>query len=130
MSRQLLINLPVRDIQKSRSFFEALGLVLNQKLTDENATCFNIDDNIVIALLPAEHFKGAISGNEVADAEKTNEVLLSVGVESKEDVDSFAAKAAAAGAKEIGKPTDFGPIYGATFADLDGHQWNIFYMTS
>ena len=33
-------------------------------------------------------------------------------------------------AKEIGKPTDYGSIYAATFADLDGHQWNIFHMGS
>jgi predicted lactoylglutathione lyase len=128
MSRQLLINLPVSDLQKSKRFFEELGLVLNEKLTDKNATCFNIDDNIIIALLPLEHFKSAIH-NEVVDATKSNEMLLSIGVASKEEVDMLASKAIAAGGKELGKPTDYGSIYGATFADPDGHQWNVFHIS-
>lgn len=128
MKRQILINLPVSNLERSKLFFEELGLVFNKELTDENATCFNIDDNIIIALLPANHFKDAINNNEVVDATKSNEVLLSIGMESNESVDNMYFKAISAKAKEIGKPTDFGSIYGATFADLDGHQWNLFHM--
>jgi uncharacterized protein len=128
--RQLLINLPASDIQNSKVFFQELGLILNKELTDENATCFNIDDNIVIALLPKEHFKDVINNHEVADTTKSNEVLLAIGLGSKEEVDAMFSKAISAQAKEIGKPTDFGSIYAATFADLDGHQWNIYHMYS
>jgi predicted lactoylglutathione lyase len=128
--RQLIINLPASDIETSKYFFEQVGFALNKELTDENATCFSIDHNIVLAILPTGHFKGAINNNEVVDATKSNEMLLSVGLESKEQVDQMFSKAMSAHAKEIGKPTDFGSIYGATFADPDGHQWNIFYMAS
>lgn len=128
--RQFLINLPSNDPLKSKIFFEELGFLLNKELSDENATCFNIDDNILIALLPANHFKDVINNNEVADTTKTNEVLLSVGVSSTKEVDDIYTRAVTAGGKEIGKPTDYGSIYGATFADLDGHQWNIFFMKS
>ena len=126
--RQLIINIPVKDPIVSKSFYESIGFELNAALTDEYATCFNISENTIIALLTAGHFKDAINNNEMVDATKSNEVLLSIGVESKQEVDSFAAKAIKAGGKEIGKPTDFGSIYGCTFTDLDGHQWNIYYM--
>lgn len=127
MLQQLIINLPVSDIQRSNNFFEALGLVFNEQLTDENATCFNVDDKIIIALLPQNHFKSAIN-HEVTDTTKSNEVLLSIGVHSDDEVDIMFSKAISANAKEIGKPTKFGSIYGASFADPDGHQWNIFHM--
>ena len=128
MSKLLLINLPVNDSQKSKDFFERLGFALNDKLTDANAVCFNIDNNIVIALLQVDHFKSAINNNEVADAIKSNEVLLSIGMDSKEEVDTLLIKAILAGGKELHEPRNLGWIYTRSFSDLDGHQWNIFYM--
>lgn len=127
MTKQLLINLPVQNPSASKEFFTALGLTLNEKLSDENATCFNIEDNITIALLAAEHFKETIMGNDVADA-KTNETLLAIGMESKEDVDAFLDKAVAAGGQELHDRVDMPGIYAGSFKDLDGHLWNIFHM--
>ncbi|MEO6728736.1 MAG: VOC family protein [Candidatus Dojkabacteria bacterium] len=126
--KQLLINLPVENVESSKVFFEKIGLTFNKELTDENATCFNIDENIVIALLPSEHFKAAVNNTVLIDATKVNEMLLSIGVNSNEEVDTFFNKAIEAGGKDKGKPTDYGSVYGATFSDLDGHLWNIFHM--
>ncbi|MDB4978566.1 MAG: hypothetical protein JWM56_752 [Candidatus Peribacteria bacterium] len=128
MRRQLLINIPVSDPKKSKRFFEEVGFSLNKELTDEQATCFDIDDNIKIALLPIDHFMSAINNHEVADTSKCNEVLLSIGVTGREEVDIIMTKAIAAGGNKLSEPTDYGSIYGATFADPDGHQWNIYYM--
>lgn len=130
MSRKILINLPVKDVEKSKIFFETLGLLLNEELTDENATCFSIDTNIILALLPAEHFGDVIQQHEVVDTTKQNEVLLAIGVENRTEVDTMATLAARAGGKELIRPTDYGTIYGATFADPDGHQWNVYHMST
>jgi len=127
MSKQLLINLPVRSPEASKKFFTSLDLVLNEKLSDENATCFNIEDNIIVALLPVEHFKETINGNNVAD-ETTNETLLAIGMESKEDVDTLLDKAVVAGGQELHERVDLPDIYAGSFKDLDGHLWNIFCM--
>jgi predicted lactoylglutathione lyase len=127
MSRQLLINLPVSNPEASKKFFMSLDLSLNEKLSDENATCFNIEENIIVALLPAEHFKEAINGNNVAD-QKTNETLLAIGMESEEDVNTLLDKAAVAGGQELHKRVDLPEIYAGTFKDLDGHLWNVFCM--
>jgi predicted lactoylglutathione lyase len=40
MKKQLIINLPVSNIENSKIFFEKIGLDFNKDLTDENATCF------------------------------------------------------------------------------------------
>lgn len=128
MSKQLLINLPVHNIDASRKFFSDLDIPLNEKLSDENATCFNIEDNIIVALLPREHFKQTINGNSVADG-KTNETLLAIGLESKEAVVALLDKAVAAGASEVHERVDAPEIFAGTFKDLDDHLWNIFHMS-
>lgn len=129
MSKQIIYNLPVKDIEKSKAFFTAMGLSLNEKLSDENATCFSIAENIVVALLPEPHFKEAIMG-EMADAAKANEVLIAIGAESKAEVDMLVSNAVLAGGTELHEPADMGTIYGRSFTDLDHHKWNVFYMSN
>ena len=127
MPKQLLVNLPVHDLEASKQFFAALGLPLNEKLTDEHATCFTIEDNIIVALLPVEHFKETILGSNVADA-TTHETLLAIGMERRTDVSDLLDKALAAGATEVHDRVDLSEIYAGTFKDLDGHLWNVFCM--
>jgi len=51
MVKEIYINLPVKDLKKSISFFTKLGFKFNQKFTDENATCMIIGENIFAMLL-------------------------------------------------------------------------------
>lgn len=127
MSRQVLINLPVKNLDRSKEFFLSLGFAINPELTDENATCFVVDKNIMIALLKEPYFE-AITKTKVADTTKVHEAYAAISMESKEEVDTLTDKAVVAGGRELHEPKDFGWIYGRTFADLDGHHWNIFYM--
>jgi hypothetical protein len=65
----------------------------------------------------------------VADTKQGNEVLFSIGAESREEVDEIAKKATEAGGIVFAKPGEKdGWLYGCGFADLDGHRWNILYM--
>lgn len=127
MSKQVILNLPVKDSEKSKEFFLKMGLSIDAALTDANATCFVVIENVIVALLPESHFKEASMG-EVADAAKVSEMLISVGTDSREEVDSLVDNAIKAGALEIHEPVDMDTIYGRSFADLDHHKWNIFYM--
>ncbi len=73
-------------------------------------------------------FKGFIS-DEVTNATQASEVLLSIGAESKEEVDELAGKAVAAGGTSNHQPGEMkGWMYGCLFQDLDGHKWNVLYM--
>ena len=42
MSREIFVNLPVRDLSKSMEFFTALGFTYNQQVTDDKAACMII----------------------------------------------------------------------------------------
>ena len=49
-------------------------------------------------------------------------------MDSRAEVDDFVGKALAKGAVEYAEPRDFGFMYQRGIADLDGHQWEVFYM--
>lgn len=125
MTDKVIINLPVKDFGVSKSFFVHLGFKLNEDLTDENALCFDIRPTTTIALLPNAHFADATQGS-IADTSKFHEVLLSVGKDSETAVDSAVESAVKAGATELHEPIHTTTMYGRSFADLDGHQWNFF----
>ncbi|MDZ7626043.1 MAG: VOC family protein [Ignavibacteriaceae bacterium] len=127
MSKQIFINLPVKDLKKSISFFKKLGFKFNSQFTDDKAACMIIGENIYSMLLLEKFFKG-FTKKKVADAKKTTEVLIAIDVKSRKDVDRMIKKAVAAGGSLYNKPQDHGWMYGHSFADLDGHQWEVLYM--
>lgn len=127
MSKQIFINLPVKDLKKSITFFKKLGFKFNPQFTDDKAACMIIGENIYSMLLLEKFFK-SFTKKKVADAKKTTEVLIAIDVKSRKDVDRMIKKAVAAGGSLYNKPQDHGWMYGHSFADLDGHQWEILYM--
>ena len=127
MAKQIFINLPVKDLRKSISFFKKLGFKFNPQFTDDKAACMIIGENIYSMLLLEKFFK-SFTKKSVADAKKTTEVLIAIDVNSRKDVDKMIKKAVAAGGSLYNNPQDHGWMYGHSFADLDGHQWEILYM--
>ena len=69
-----------------------------------------------------------LTKKDIADATKTTEVLLALDAESREAVDGLVRKALEAGGSTYTDPQDHGWMYQHSFADLDGHQWEILYM--
>lgn len=127
MSRQLFVNLPVRDLDRSVAFFRALGFDFNPKFTDENATCMVVSEQVQVMLLVEPFFAG-FTKKPVADARRATEVLLALSLESRAAVEAFVAKAVEHGAATPMEPRDMGFMYQHGFEDLDGHQWEVFFM--
>ncbi|HEY6626686.1 MAG TPA: VOC family protein [Ignavibacteriaceae bacterium] len=127
MAKQIFINLPVKDLKKSMVFFEKLGFSFNMQFTDDSAACLMIGENIYAMLLLEKFFK-TFTNKEIANAKKLTEVLIAIDVESREEVDEMIRKAVDAGGVTYRNPQDHGWMYGHSFADLDGHQWEVLYM--
>lgn len=125
-SKQIFVNLPVKDLNRSIDFFSKLGFDFNPQFTDENATCMIIGENIYAMLLIEPFFKGFIK-TEIADATKSTEVLVGLSAASREEVDEVIRKVQAAGGKAY-DPVDHGFMYSCSFQDLDGHIWELIYM--
>ena len=128
MSTQIFVNLPVKDLEKSKKFFKKLGYTFNPQFTDKNAACLVISDEIYVMLLVKKFFKSFLRKRELVNAKKSTEAILALSAESKKEVDALLKKAIAAGGK-IHRPTEEqGSMYGRSFEDLDGHIWEVFWM--
>jgi uncharacterized protein len=127
MPTKIFVNLPVKDLKKSMSFFETLGYGFNEQFTDETAACMVITEDIYAMLLTEAKFKD-FTRKPVADATKVTEVLTALSVESRARVDALVDTALKAGATEAREAMDYGFMYGRSFNDLDGHIWEIIYM--
>jgi predicted lactoylglutathione lyase len=127
MAKQIFINLPVKDLKKTMAFFKKLGFTFNMQFTDDKAACMIIGENMYAMLLLEKFFK-TFTNKEIADAKKSTEVLIAIDAESRKAVDEMIKKAVEAGGSTYRNPQDDGWMYGHSFADLDGHQWEVLYM--
>jgi hypothetical protein len=127
MPQMIFVNLPVKDLDKSVTFFKALGFSFNPQFTDETATCMVISDTIFAMLLTHEKF-ASFSPKPIADTSQAIEVLTCLSRDSRADVDTMVAAALAAGGTTYKQPQDYGFMYGHGFQDLDGHVWELMWM--
>jgi predicted lactoylglutathione lyase len=79
-------------------------------------------------MLLLEPFFKTFTKKEICDAKKNTEVLLAIDVPDRDKVDEMVKKAVDAGGSIYMEPQDYGWMYGHSFADLDGHQWEVFFM--
>ena len=130
MTKELWINLPVKNVKKSSEFFASIGFTPNSHYpkTDQSSSFFVGSKNIVVMLFAEPAFQG-FTQNKIADTKQSTEVLFSFDAESRDEVDQLAEKVNAAGGIIFAKPGENqGWMYGFAFEDLDGHRWNALYM--
>ncbi|HMY80472.1 MAG TPA: VOC family protein [Candidatus Absconditabacterales bacterium] len=127
----IYINLPIKDLEKSIAFYQALGFTQNMQFSDEKAAAMQYDDNLTIMLLTHEFTKGFLpTTKEIADSHKTCGGLYALQFDSKEQVDTFFEKALMAGGKATIPTYDYGFMYGRDFEDLDGYIREAFWMNA
>ncbi|MCO4294777.1 extradiol dioxygenase [Solitalea sp. MAHUQ-68] len=130
MAKHFWINLPVKDVNKSRDFFTQIGFTLNPHYGNgkDSASLMVGDQNVIVMLFPESTFAG-FSSNTVTDTKQSTEVLFSIDAQSPAEVDEIAQKVEKAGGVVFGKPSSVqGWMYGCGFTDLDGHRWNVLHM--
>jgi predicted lactoylglutathione lyase len=130
MTKEIWLNLPVKDIEKSTAFFTKIGFKLNQNAPNNNSmSSFAIGDkNFIVNFFREDIFK-SFTAHEISDTEKGCEFLISIDAESEQEVDAILQKAVDAGGKIYAKGGyKDGWMYGGGFIDLDGHRWNLLHM--
>src|ERR1700740_3374794 len=115
MAKQIFVNLPVRDLAKSKTFYEAIGFTNNPQFSDDTAACMVISDTIYVMLLT--HAKWAtFTTKPIVDAHAMNEVSFALTVDDPAAVDALVEAAGAAGGNIDGNPPqDHGFMYQRTF---------------
>ncbi|MDN7226010.1 VOC family protein [Planococcus liqunii] len=125
--KEIYVNLPVKDLEKSKGFFNSLGFEFHPEMTDEKGACMIAGENIFVMLLTEPFFK-TFTKKELTDATSTTEVITAISADSREAVDEMVNKALAAGGKASNDKMDDEYMYGWSFQDLDGHLWEVMYM--
>ncbi|HSI70287.1 MAG TPA: VOC family protein [Gillisia sp.] len=123
------INLPVNDLSRAERFFVQLGFELNPAYSSENSISLSLGaKGIIVMLFPEDVFKD-FSGQEVLNTRTATEVLFSLSVTTREEVDEIADEVEKAGGTIYRPPMEKdGWMYGCGFTDLDGHRWNVLHM--
>jgi uncharacterized protein len=129
MTKQIWLNLPVKDALKSKNFYSQLGFTFLEERTTEQSACMLVGEtNFVVMLFGEEMFKNFIQ-HQITDTKQSSEFLISIDAESQEEVDLLAQKVKTAGGTVFAEPADNqGWMYGCGFCDLDGHRWNVLHM--
>jgi predicted lactoylglutathione lyase len=119
--RVSLITLGVRDLRRSRSFYEHLGWTGQE--VDE--TVFFQAGGQAVVLWG----RGNVAADAAIDDDGTSTfggIVLAHNVGSRREVDEVMAAAAAAGGEVTKAPSEtFYGGYAGFFRDLDGHVWEI-----
>ena len=129
MSKLIFVNLPVRDLEASKRFYEALGARNEPKFSNEAAAMMVLSETINVMLLTHDFYR-TFTPKRIADAHQTSQVLLAVSCDSPAEVDRMVEAAAANGGKaDPGPKQDMGGMmYGRSFEDPDGHHWEPMWM--
>lgn len=107
MSRKLFVNLPVKNLDASVTFFSKLGFSFDAQFTDESATCMIVNDDTAVMLLVEARFKD-LTNKELTDASTHTEAIMCISAVSREEVDELVNTAISAGGRSSNDPMDHG----------------------
>src|SRR5688572_16485706 len=124
--KSIYVNLPVKDLAATKSFWTKLGFGFNDQFSDDKALCLILNDGIMYSMLITHEFFSTFTNRSIANGSST-QVLLAIEVESKEKVDEIVQAALSNGGSRYRESADHGWMYYDSFADPDGHQWEVMY---
>jgi uncharacterized protein len=127
MSHKLFVSLPIKDLDRTVTFFKGLGFTFNPKFTGENAACMLIGE-AAYAMMLVESFFKTLTKKQICDTATHVEGAYGISCETRDEVDAMWTKALAGGGKDGGPPEDHGFMYSRSFEDLDGHHWEVVWM--
>lgn len=128
MTQMIFVNLPVTDLDRSKDFYAAIGAINDPRCTDDSAAMMSFSDTISVMLLTHEKF-ASFTNRAIIDAHRQVQVLNCLSRDSRAAVDAITDQARAAGATlDLTPVQEHGFMYGRSFADPDGHIWEVMWM--
>ena len=127
-SKISIICLGVSDLERSRLFYEELGLKTHNFDPAQGVVFFNMEGTWLELFPKSELAKDAGVVETAVATTDFRGVTLAHNEPTKDGVDRVMAEALAAGAKLVKQPQDvFWGGYSGYFADPDGHLWEVAY---
>ena len=126
-AQMIFVNLPVKDLERSKEFFSALGFSFNPQFTNDQGASMIVNDTAYVMLLQEDFFK-TFTKRQLCDTNAHTETILALSCETREQVDETVMKAVAAGGSHALDSSDQGFMYAWSFYDPDGHHWEVVWM--
>ncbi len=127
MPRMIFLNLAVADLARSTAFYTGLGFSLNPDYSSRDCSCVTISETIVVMLLTRDRFADFTAG-PVSDPHDGTAAIACLSAGSRAEVDDLVARALRLGGSPWLETMADGPMYGHSFADPDGHVWELLSM--
>ncbi|MFM2368354.1 MAG: hypothetical protein RL619_654 [Bacteroidota bacterium] len=125
--KQIFINLPVEDLEKSMGFYTQLGFTNYSLFTGENQKCMVWSEQIYV-MLQSKDFFSFYNKKPILDTKNNVAATFTLPVESLDRVNEIIENGLKAGGIEPVPMRDEGFMQVRSIEDLDGHTWGIIYL--
>ena len=125
--KQVFINLPVEDLDKSLHFYTELGFTINPLFTFHDQKCMVWSESIYV-MLQSKHFFNTGKKKGLSDTKNYLSSSFTLPVASIDSVNEIVANGLKAGGTEPTPMIDEGFMQVRTIEDFDGHSWGILYL--
>ncbi|WP_435356737.1 glyoxalase/bleomycin resistance/extradiol dioxygenase family protein [Emticicia sp. SJ17W-69] len=125
--KQIFINLPVENVEKSMDFYTQLGFSNKTLFSDEHQKCMVWSEQIYVMLIAQEKFK-TYSRKPILGKKNKIDAYFTLPVESLDVVNEIVDNGLKAGGTEPIPMIDEGFMQIRKIEDFDGHTWDIIYM--
>lgn len=126
---QIYVNLPVKDVQKTKEFWTQLGFSVNDQMSNEKSVCVVMKEGQIYVMFLTEESFRTFSERPVPNGD-TTQVLVAISLDSRAEVDQVVNTALENGATQHEEPQDYGWMYHNSFWDINGHGWNVMFADS
>ncbi len=123
--KQILINLAVRDLQKSLGFYKALGFT--SQFSDDTIVRLAWSDSIAVMLMSYEKF-ATFATKPLANTRSIMAGYFTLYVSNIDELNNIMTNGLNAGGIEPNEMSDYGFMQQRTIEDFDGHTWNVLYV--
>jgi predicted lactoylglutathione lyase len=114
-------------MKASMAFYTALGFKNKPEFTNEDGACMVWSDTIYVMIHTPKSWRRFT--DRPIPPSTSCEVMLSLSLDSTQEVDALTASAEAnGGTADINPKQDLGFMYSRSFTDPDGHVWESFWM--
>ena len=126
-TKKIWANFSVKDIGRTREFYEQLGCTFYDSGNNPKLAGFNFGENEFVILFFEE-------GSQIDEylppqSKNSGEIMFTLSADTEEEVKKWAQKVKAAGGNIFHDvKRDKTGYYGFAFADPDGHKFNMLLM--
>lgn len=121
------INFAIKDVERTKKFWQALGFSFNEEMTDERAVTVVLKEGQLYAMFIIEDFFKTLTEKPLP-MPGTSQVVVALSCNSREEIDEVIRLALENGASQHEEPQDYGWMYQNSFWDINGFGWNLTYV--